>query len=188
MIEDASRTPSNWPVPEDDGGARHLTGTRVPDIPLAATAGGAVELATLEGRTALYLYPRTGVPGRPSLVDDWDRIPGAKGCATQSCGFRDHFAEFKRLGTRVFGLSTQDTAYQREAAERLQLPFSLLSDAGLSFGRALRLPVHRVAGITLLKRMVLVIRDGVIETVFYPVFPPGSNAEDVLAWLRQNPA
>ncbi len=187
MIKDHSSTPDDLPVPEDDGAARHLTGTRLPDIALAATAGGAVELAALEGRTVVYVYPRTGVPGQPSLVENWEAIPGARGCTPQSCGFRDHHAELTELGAGVFGLSTQDTAFQREAAERLHLPFALLSDAELSLTRALRLPTLRVAGITLLKRIGLVIRDGVIEKAFYPVFPPGAHAQEVVAWLQQNP-
>lgn len=188
MAHDYTTAPDDLPAPQDDGGARHLPGTRLPDIALPSTAGGAVELAGLAGRTVLYIYPRTGVPGQPSLTDDWDRIPGARGCTPQSCGFRDHHGELTALGARVFGLSTQDTAFQREAAERLHLPFSLLSDGDLALARALRLPTHRVADVTLLKRMGLVIRDGVIETLFYPVFPPGGHAEEVTAWLRRNPA
>ena len=188
MTEDLHSLPADLPVPEDDGAARHLPGARLPDIALPATAGGSVELAALEGRSVVYVYPRTGVPGRPSLTEDWDRIPGARGCTLQSCGFRELYAELRTLGVRVYGLSTQDTEYQREAVERLELPFSLLSDVGLGLTRALRLPTHRVADVTLLKRMGLVIRDGVIEQVFYPVFPPDAHAREVLAWIRQNPA
>ena len=138
----------------------------------------------LAGRTVLYIYPRTGVPG-VELPPGWDDIPGARGCTPQSCGFRDHFAELKELGVdHVFGLSTQDTAYQREAAERLHLPFPMLSDAELKFARALKLPTFSAAGMTLLKRMALVVDDGVIVKVFYPVFPPDKNAAEVIAWLR----
>jgi peroxiredoxin len=176
--------PTNIPIPQDDGGARHLAGMKLPDLDLLATGGPAVNLSKLRGRTVVYIYPRTGVPG----VDPppgWDQIPGARGCTPQSCGFRDHFAELKALGVaHVFGLSTQDSAYQREAAERLHLPFAILSDAALQLTRALKLPTFEAVGMTLMKRMALVIEDGSIVKVFYPVFPPDKNAEEVMAWLR----
>jgi len=183
---DPSFLPPDIPVPKDDGRARHLTGLKLPSVELSATSGGRVHLSTLPGRTVLYIYPRTGVPG----VDPppgWDDIPGARGCTPQSCGFRDHFAELKALGVaHVFGLSTQDNDYQREVAERLHLPFPILSDAELDFGTALHLPMFMTSGMTLLARMALVVTDGKIEKVFYPVFPPDKNAEDVIAWLRSN--
>jgi peroxiredoxin len=176
--------PPDIPAPQDDGATDHLTGRRLPDLALPATSGGAVNLAKLKGRSVLYLYPRTGVPG-VDLPPGWNEIPGARGCTPQSCGFRDHFAELKQLGVaQVFGLSTQDTAYQQEAASRLHLPFPILSDATLAFTEALKLPTFGVAGMTLLKRMALVIDDGVITKVFYPVFPPDRNAADVVAWIQ----
>ena len=183
---DPTFLPADIPAPQDDGGARHLPGAKLADLALPATSGAAVNLARLAGRTVLYLYPRTGVPG-VDLPPMWNDIPGARGCTPQSCGFRDHFAELKGLGvSHLFGLSTQDTDYQREAAERLHLPFAILSDAGLTFTRALRLPTFTVAGMTLLKRMALVIDDGVITKVFYPVFPPDQSAAEVVAWLRDH--
>jgi peroxiredoxin len=183
---DPTFLPPDIPVPQDDGAARHLAGTKLPDQPLPATRGGALNLAIIAGRTVLYIYPRTGVPG-VELPPGWDDIPGARGCTPQSCGFRDHFAELKGLGVaHVFGLSTQDTNYQREAAERLHLPFPILSDAELKFTRALKLPTFSVAGMTLLKRMALVIDDGVIVKVFYPVFPPDKSAAEVVGWLRSS--
>ena len=187
MAKDLQSLPADLPVPEDDGAARHLSGAPVADIELPATDGSSVSLANLRGRTVVYAYPRTGEPGRPSLVPDWDRIPGARGCTPQSCGFRDHHAELRERGARVFGLSTQDTDYQREAAARLHLPFPLLSDANLAFAKAMRLPTFEVAGHTLLKRLALVIRDGHVEHVFYPVFPPDRNAEEVANWLEAHP-
>jgi peroxiredoxin len=175
--------PADLPVPRDDGAARHLTGRKLPALALAATDGSRVDLSKLRGRTVVYIYPRTGVPGQ-ALPEGWDQIPGARGCTPQSCAFRDHFAELKRLGVaQLYGLSTQDTAYQREAVERLHLPFALLSDQKLELARALELPTFTVAGMTLLKRMAWVIDDGVITKVFYPVFPPDKNAEEVIAWL-----
>ncbi|MGD0025458.1 MAG: peroxiredoxin [Xanthobacteraceae bacterium] len=176
--------PPDIPIPQDDGAARHLAGMKLPDLALAATSGPAVNLSKLKGRTVVYIYPRTGVPG-VDLPAGWDQIPGARGCTPQSCGFRDHFAELKALGVaNVFGLSTQDSDYQREAAQRLQLPFPILSDAALKLTRAINLPTFSVARMTLLKRMALVIDDGVIVKVFYPVFPPDKNAAEVIAWLR----
>ena len=184
-LHDPNVLPADLPVPQDDGAARHLTGMRLPSVPLEATDDSQVDLSKLSGRTVVYIYPRTGVPGR-SMPEGWNEIPGARGCTPQSCGFRDHFAELKRLGVvRVFGLSTQDSAYQREAVERLHLPFAVLSDERLELARALKLPTFKVAGMTLLKRMALVIDDGVITKLFYPVFPPDKNAEEVIAWLRQ---
>jgi peroxiredoxin len=175
---------STLPVPEDDGAARHLPGLRVPSIALAATNGTTVDLSSLAGRVVLYAYPRTGRPGEPN-PDGWETIPGARGCTPQTCAFRDHYAELRSLGVAyLFGLSTQSTDFQREAAERLHLLFPLLSDESLAFTRALRLPTFTTHGMTLHKRLTLILRDGLIEHVFYPVFPPDRNATDVTAWLR----
>jgi peroxiredoxin len=185
---DPTFLPPDIPAPQDDGGADHLTGMRLPDVALAATDGTTVQLSKLPGRTVLYVYPRTGVPG-VDAPPGWDEIPGARGCTPQSCSFRDHFAELKALGVaHLYGLSTQDSAYQREAVERLHLPFAILSDADLELGRAMKLPTFTTSGMTLFKRMALVIDDGVIVKVFYPVFPPDQNAADVAAWLRKNRA
>lgn len=176
--------PAGIPAPQDDGGARHLKGMRLPDIALAATDGTMVNLSKLAGRTVLYIYPRTGRPG-VDLPTGWDDIPGARGCTPQSCGFRDHAGELQRLGVaHLFGLSTQDTAYQQEAVSRLHLPFALLSDENLAFAKAMRLPTFDVDGMRLIKRMAWIVDDGVITQVFYPVFPPDKNAEEVVHWLK----
>jgi len=181
---DPTVLPTDIPVPQDDGAARHLAGLRLPSVPLAATDGSQVDLSKLKGRTVVYIYPRTGVPGQ-SPPDGWDAIPGARGCTPQSCSFRDHFAELKQLGVaQLYGLSTQDSGYQREAVERLHLPFAVLSDEALKLARAINLPTFTVAGMILLKRMALVIEDGVVVKAFYPVFPPDKNAEEVIAWLK----
>src|SRR6186713_2533897 len=149
------------PAPHDDGAARHLTGARFVSVPLIATTGEHIDLSALAGRTVVYAYPRTGRPGVAS-PDGWDMIPGARGCTPQSCAFRDHFEEMKKLGVQhLFGLSTQDTDYQREMAERLHLPFPVLSDAELALTRELRLPTFKVGDMNLLKRLTLVLRDGV---------------------------
>lgn len=174
--------PLDLPVPLDDGAADHLIGSRLPSLQLATTDGQQVDLASLAGWTVVYCYPRTGRPDQEPPAG-WNQIPGARGCTPQSCAFRDHFAEVQRLGARLFGLSTQGTDYQREAVERLHLPFPLLSDARLDFARALRLPTFEVDAMVLIKRLTLIARDGLIEKVFYPVFPPDRNADDVVAWL-----
>ena len=176
--------PPGIPAPQDDGAARHLVGAKLPDLALAATNGAPVNLSRLTGRTVIYIYPRTGVPGVDPPTG-WDQIPGARGCTPQSCAFRDHFDELTRFGVaHLYGLSTQDTGYQREAATRLHLPFALLSDEKLELAKALKLPTFTVAGMTLLKRMALVVDDGRIAKVFYPVFPPDKNAAEVVAWLQ----
>ena len=178
--------PGNIPAPKDDGAAGHLTGMRLPDIVLPATSGPAINLSKLDGRCLIYIYPRTGVPGIAN-PDGWDMIPGARGCTPQSCSFRDHAAELKALGvSQLFGLSTQDTAYQREAAERLHLPFPVLSDEKLALTEAMKLPTFIAAGMTLLKRMAWVVDEGRITKVFYPVFPPDKNADEVIAWLKSS--
>ena len=179
-----AQLPDDLPVPVDDGACDHLPGMRLPAIALPATDGSTVDLSALAGRSVVYVYPRTGRPDQP-LPTDWDAIPGARGCTPQSCAYRDLAAELAALGARVFGLSTQDTAYQREAVERLRLPFPLLSDESLAFASALKLPTFEVDGMALVRRLTLVVDDGVIETVFYPVFPPDADAANVSAWLRE---
>jgi peroxiredoxin len=179
---------SKIPAPVDDGGAAHLVGKAIPPISLRATDDTMVTLSSLPGRIVVFAYPRTGEPGKIALVDDWDMIPGARGCTPQTCAFRDLFAELKTAGgSHVFGLSTQDNAYQTEMASRLHLPFPVLSDEKLELTEALRLPIMEVAGLTLIKRLTLIIDDARITHAFYPVFPPDQNAAEVLAWLKENP-
>lgn len=179
---------SKIPAPADDGATAHLAGIKIPPISLIATDDTAVTLSALSGRTILFGYPRTGEPGKISLVDDWDMIPGARGCTPQTCAFRDLYAELKAAGAmHVFGLSTQSNGYQTEMASRLHLPFPVLSDENLELTRALKLPTMDVAGLTMIKRLALIIDDARITRVFYPVFPPDQNASDVLKWLRDNP-
>lgn len=179
--------PPDLPRPVDDGGCDHLAGTRMPSVSLRSTAGRHVSLDRLTAaRTVIYCYPMTGVPGKP-LPAGWDMIPGARGCTPQACAFRDHYRELAELGAEVLGLSTQTTDYQKEMVERLHLPFEVLSDAEFRFCEEMRLPMFEVEGMRLVKRLTLVIRDGVIESVFYPVFPPDSSAEDIVRWLRRNP-
>jgi len=183
-MADYSTVPADLPRPVDDGACRHLPGMRMPKLTLASTAGRAVDVGALPaGRTVIYCYPRTGVPGQ-ALPAGWDQIPGARGCTPQSCGFRDHHTELAALGAGLFGLSTQTSEYQREMAQRLHLPFEVLSDADLRLARALSLPLFEVEGMQLIKRLTLVVRDGTIEHVFYPVFPPDRSAAEVMDWLR----
>lgn len=178
---------SKLPIPVDDGGARHLCGARVADVELASTDGSPVSLSRLGGRSVVFAYPLTGRPDR-ALPEGWDTIPGARGCTPQACAYRDLASALRMAGIHsVFGLSTQDTAYQSEARERLHLPFPLLSDRTLAFAKAMQLPTFEVGGAVLLKRLTLVIGNGVIEKVLYPIFPPGQDAADILDWLRGQP-
>jgi peroxiredoxin len=181
---DVYTLPDDLPVPEDDGACDHLPGRALPALSLQATTGGTIDLATVgAGRTSvLFIYPRTGKPGEP-LPEGWDLIPGARGCTPQSCAFRDLHGEFSERGVEVLGLSAQSPHDQAELAERVHLQFPVISDPELKLAEALALPTFEVAGMTLYKRVTLVIRDGEIAKVFYPVFPPDRNAAEVLAWL-----
>ena len=186
--DDLYALPADLPVPVDDGACDHLPGLPLPDVALKSTRGREVSLPKLEADwLVIYCYPRTGVPDRdpPGGLAAWDSIPGARGCTPQSCSYRDHYQELRALGADVFGLSTQDTAYQQEAATRLHLPFELLSDADLRFTSALTLPTFTVAGITVIKRLTLIAHHGRIETCFYPVFPPDADAPRVVAYLQE---
>jgi peroxiredoxin len=175
---------NSLPRPEDDGAAAHLMGADVPDVALPATDGQQVSLDGIEGPVVVYAYPMTGRPDR-ALPEGWDDIPGARGCTPQSCAFRDHHADLRALGaSEVFGLSTQSPEDQAEAATRLHLPFAFLSDESLTLTRALRLPTFQVAGKILLRRLTMLIRDGKIVRMRYPVFPPDSDAEAVARWLK----
>ena len=181
---DVYTLPDDLPVPEDDGACDHLPRRSLPALTLNATTGGPVDLAGL-GATAtavLFIYPRTGKPGEP-LPPGWDLIPGARGCTPQSCAFRDLHGEFAERGAVVLGLSAQSEEDQAEFAQRVHLGFPLLSDPQLALAKALELPTFEAAGMTLYKRVTLVVRDGKIAKAFYPVFPPDRNAADVLAWL-----
>ena len=176
--------PDDLPIPLDDGGSDHLRGLTLPAITLAATDGSGVDLGALDGLNVLYFYPRTGRPDEP-LPEGWDMVPGARGCTPQSCAFRDHFAELQALGVkRVYGVSTQTSAYQAEAAEWLHLPFPLLSDEQRRVADALKLPMMEVAGMILNRRLTVIVEAGRIVKVFYPIFPPDRNAGDVIAALR----
>lgn len=184
---DLFELPADLPVPVDDGACDHLPGVRLPSVDLPATDGSLIDLSSLSRRSVVYVYPRTGRPDQP-LPIGWNDIPGARGCTPQSCAYRDLAAELAALRARVFGLSTQDTAYQQEAAARLHLPFPLLSDERLELATALALPTFAVDSMILIRRLTLIINDGAIETVFYPVFPPDADAANIAAWLRERQA
>ena len=180
-----SALPNNLPTPRDDGACNHLIGKPLPDVFLASTQNTSINLSTIKGWLVVYCYPMTGKPGIP-LPSGWDEIPGARGCTPQSCAYRDNFAAFGRLKTQVFGLSTQPAEYQLEAANRLALPYLLVSDEKLDFARALNLPIFYVEDMQLIKRLTLIVHNGVIQHCFYPVFPPDKNAEEVIDWLTSH--
>jgi peroxiredoxin len=185
MVTKLGELPANLPVPVDDGAADHLEGALLPDVSLGSGDGLSVNLSQLKGRWVIYVYPMTGHPDVP-LPQGWDSVPGARGCTPQSCSFRDYYAEFTTLNSGVFGLSAQSTQCQREARERLHLPFQLLSDDSLKLKRIFNLPTFCIAGMELYKRLTMIANDRTIQKVFYPVFPPDQNTDIVLAWMRKN--
>jgi peroxiredoxin len=186
MIQTDFPLPPDLPVPVDDGAATHLTGMMLPPLVLRATDGEFVKLSVLPGlRAVLYLYPMTGRPG-VSLPDGWDLIPGARGCTPEACGFRDHRAQFVDIDAVVYGLSSQDSAYQQEFVDRLDIPYPLLSDPEFQLAEALRLPTFEVEGRRLYKRLTMVISNSHIEHVFYPVFRPDTHADEVASWLASS--
>jgi len=188
-VTDYTTLPAGLPVPVDDGAADHLPGTSMPALNLPTSDGGSVDLAELgTARTVIYLYPLTGQPGT-DLPEGWDAIPGARGCSTEACDFRDHFDDLRAEGvTAVWGLSSQDTTYQAELVTRLRLPFAMISDQHFQLADRLNLPTFHAAGQErLYTRLTLVVRDGRIEHAFYPIFPPNTHAQQVLQWLRGKP-
>lgn len=187
--KDYLKLPEGLPVPEDDGGADHLAGARVPELQLQSTGGSAVALSeAAAGTLVLYVYPRTGIPGQP-LLPGWDEIPGARGCTPQNCAFRDLSSELAETGAVVHGLSSQSLDDQKAFAEANEMPYRLLNDSALGLARpldegGLGLPTFETSGLRLFKRLTLIARAGTIEHVIYPVFPPGSDAPAVLELLR----
>jgi len=182
---DLARLPDDLPAPVDDGACDHLLGRALPSVALPSTAAGTLDLSALPGRLVIYCFPRAGRPDEPSLPG-WDAIPGARGCTAQSVAFRDHHHEIVSLHAEVIGISTQAPDALAEVAGRLELPFPLLSDEHLEFARALELPTFTVEGLTMIRRLTLIVTDGLIEKVFYPVFPPDRNADEVIVWLLAN--
>jgi len=179
--------PDNLPVPQDDGACAHLPGLKMPRLALPTTAGSTVDFSSLPGRNVIFCYPKTGAPGKNPPAS-WDLIPGARGCTPQNCSFRDEYANFAPAGVKqIFGVSTQSSSYQQEAAERLRLPYSLVSDEKLAFAHALNLPTFDFEGEILIKRMTLIVDEGVTTHVLYPVFPPDKSAADTLEWIKQHP-
>jgi peroxiredoxin len=186
IIDNLLTLPNDLPIPADDGACKHLHGMHFPSITLPATDGNAIDIAALPGLSVIFAYPRTGQPGIPPLISNWNEVPGARGCTPQVCGYRDLSADYGTIGCRIFGLSTQTTAYQHEMAIRLGVPFRVLSDANLELTHALALPTFLAAGQVLIKRMACVVRDGQIVKVWYPSLQPNENAAHVLAWLREH--
>jgi peroxiredoxin len=186
-VTDYQQLPANLPAPADDGAAAHLPGARMPELLLPATDGTTVDLSALgPGRSIVYLFPLTGRPG-VAMPEGWDEIPGARGCTTEACDFRDHHEVLRAAGAdHVFGLSSQTVDYQWEVTRRLALPFPLLSDETFALAAALTLPTFAAPGQSrLYSRLTLVIVGGVIEHVFYPVFPPNLHAQQVLEWMQR---
>jgi peroxiredoxin len=181
-LQNLNKLPDGLPIPVDDGACRHLLGQHLPDIALKSTNFDLIYPAQMKGWLVVYCYPKMGHPDR-KLPEGWDSIAGARGCTPQSCAFRDSYHELQKLNAQVFGLSAQDSDYQKEAVDRLHLPYPLLSDNEFKFSDALNLPSFEFNGSRLNKRLTLIAYDGVIRHYFYPVFPPDKNADDVIVWL-----
>jgi len=179
-----NQLPADLPIPQDDGATNHLKGMRLPTVSLSATNGETITLSEVGGKLVIYCYPMTGQPN-VALPDGWDQIPGARGCTPQSCSFRDHYQELQALNAAVLGLSVQTTEYQKEMAERLHLPFPIVSDVNYQFQKALNMPTFVAAGVTLLKRVTLIANNGVIEAVHYPIFPSDSDPAWVINYFKQ---
>lgn len=185
-MSDLMKLPDDLPVPQDDGACKHLPGKDLPALALASTAGRQVRLdEASQSKSVFFFYPRSGRPG-VAIPSSWNEIPGARGCTPHSCGYRDVHAEFTALGVTIYGVSSQDTEYQRELVQRNRLPYEILSDAEFRLTGALRLPTFVFEGTRLIKRLAFVAEKGRILKVFYPVFPPDKNADTVLAWLRRD--
>jgi peroxiredoxin len=186
-MKDLHVLPDNLPVPGDDGACSHLTGMQWPSISLESTAGRNVDLSSEGGLTVVYFYPMIGRPDSPPMIG-WNEIPGARGCTPQSCAFRDQHSELCELAANIYGASSQPLQDQKEAVQRLHLPFELLNDSSFALTGALNLPTFEYDSLRLIKRLTLVVVDGIIRKVYYPVFPPNQNAAEVIAWLRANRA
>jgi peroxiredoxin len=184
-MKNFNELPADLPIPLDDGSTNHLKGMKLPKVSLQATNGKRIDFAEIKGRLVIYCYPMTGQPN-VALPDGWDQIPGARGCTPQSCSFRDHYQELQALGAQVMGLSVQTTEYQQEMADRLHLPFPILSDVDYEFQKALSMPTFVTAGMTLLKRVTLIANHGAIEAVHYPIFPSDSDAAWVVSYLKSH--
>jgi peroxiredoxin len=185
MTTNLNQLPTDLPIPQDDGSTKHLKGMKLPIVSLNATNGKSINLGDIKGKLVIYCYPMTGQPN-VALPDGWDQIPGARGCTPQSCSFRDRYQELQALGAEVVGLSVQTTEYQKEMANRLHLPFPVVSDVNYEFQKALNMPTFIAAGMTLLKRVTLIASNGVIEAVHYPIFPSDSDPAWVIDYLKSN--
>lgn len=183
-MKDLYKLPDNLPIPVDDGACDHLCGASIPSTSLMATSGECINLSALTGAVVVYFYPMIGRPDSPPLVG-WNEIPGARGCTPQSCAFRDHYPELKGFTSNIFGVSSQPLEDQKEAKARLDLPYELLNDSEFTLTDAMRLPTFEYMNLRLIKRLTVISVNGIIQKVFYPVFPPNQNANDVFEWFKK---
>jgi len=172
-------------IPIDDGKCDHLFNMTLPQLSLLSTSNNTIDLSKLEGLTVFYFYPRMGRPDIETPAG-WGDIPGASGCTPQTCSFKDQHEDFSRLEVDVYGVSTQASSYQKEAVDRLSLPFDILSDEDLNLTEMLNLPTFEVEGVILTKRVTLICQDSKIIKVFYPVYPPKENAQEVIVYIKNN--
>ncbi|MBL1320850.1 MAG: peroxiredoxin [Methylophaga sp.] len=183
-MKDLHQLPDNLPVPADDGACDHLEGMSLPSQLLQTSSNSSLDLSAEKGIVVIFFYPMIGRPDSPPMVG-WNEIPGARGCTPQTCSFRDSYNQLTELGAKVFGASSQALEEQNEAVARLKLPFELLNDSTFKLTESLNLPTFEYQGVKRIKRLTLVMVNGVIRKVFYPVFPSDQNVNHVISWLNE---
>lgn len=184
-MKDLNELPQDLPVPVDDGACSHLLGTEIPSIALNSTSGGFIDVSTIKGLAVMFFYPMNGRPDAPPMTG-WNDIPGARGCTPQSNSYRDNYLNLKNLAVKTYGISSQPLADQKEAKNRLKLPFELLNDSEFLLTKALNLPTFTYHNSIYIKRLTIIVDNGIIKKTYYPVFPPNENVLDVINWVKHH--
>jgi len=177
---------SNTSIPENYSDMNTLKNNNFPNISLPNQDGNLLNLDRLDTfRMVLYFYPMTGRPDKP-LPDNWNNIPGAKGCTIQTCLFRDSYDEIISLNAVPIGISTQSVDDNKEMTNRLKIPYDILSDEKLELSDELNIPTFSVESKIFLKRITLIVEKKIIKKVFYPINDINKHIEEVLKWLKEN--
>ncbi|VAW52529.1 Alkyl hydroperoxide reductase subunit C-like protein [hydrothermal vent metagenome] len=184
-MKDLYQLPEGLPVPVDDGACNHLEGAPFPSMLITVTPHATYDFSKEKGINIIFFYPMIGHPDSLPMTG-WNEIPGARGCTPQALSYKNYFRQITKLGVRLFGASSQALKEQNDAIDRLKLPFELINDSSFLLSNALKLPTFQFNEIKMIKRLTLVVVDGVIKKVFYPVFPPNKNVDDVIVWLKEN--
>ncbi len=177
---------SNTSIPENEGDVNTLKNKNFPNISLPNQDGNLLNLYRLDTfRMVLYFYPMTGRPDRP-LPDNWNNIPGAKGCTIQTCSFRDNYDDIINLNAVPIGISSQSVDDNKEMTSRLKVPYDVLSDEKLELTNELNIPTFLVDSKIFLKRLTLIVEKKIIKKVFYPINDINKHIKEVLKWLKEN--